>query len=73
VVTRNKAQIVAKGYSQIEGLNFDETYCNTLNFGVQKFLCSILRIQVLLSLFFAFSFPYSKIMESYFVLYWHEP
>jgi hypothetical protein len=26
VVTRNKAQIVAKGYSQVEGLDFDETY-----------------------------------------------
>jgi hypothetical protein len=26
VVTRNKAQLVAKGYSQVEGLNFDETY-----------------------------------------------
>jgi hypothetical protein len=26
VVIRNKAQLVAKGYSQIEGLDFDETY-----------------------------------------------
>jgi hypothetical protein len=26
VVTRNKAQLVAKGYSQIEGLDFNETY-----------------------------------------------
>jgi hypothetical protein len=26
VVTRNKARIVAKGYSQVEGLHFDETY-----------------------------------------------
>jgi hypothetical protein len=26
VVTRNKAQLVAKGYSQVEGLDFDETY-----------------------------------------------
>jgi hypothetical protein len=26
VVTTNKARIVAKGYSQVEGLNFDETY-----------------------------------------------
>jgi hypothetical protein len=26
VVTRNKAQLVAKGYSQVEGLGFDETY-----------------------------------------------
>jgi hypothetical protein len=26
VVTRNKARIVAKGYSQVEGLDFDETY-----------------------------------------------
>jgi hypothetical protein len=25
-VTRNKARIVAKGYSQVEGLDFDETY-----------------------------------------------
>jgi hypothetical protein len=25
VVTRSKAQLVAKGYSQVEGLNFDET------------------------------------------------
>jgi hypothetical protein len=26
VVTRNKAPLVAKGYSQVEGLDFDETY-----------------------------------------------
>jgi hypothetical protein len=26
VVTRNKAELVAKGYSQVEGLDFDETY-----------------------------------------------
>jgi hypothetical protein len=26
VVTRNKVRLVAKGYSQVEGLNFDETY-----------------------------------------------
>jgi hypothetical protein len=26
VVTRNKARVVAKGYSQVEGLDFDETY-----------------------------------------------
>jgi hypothetical protein len=26
VVTRNKAQLVAKGYSQVEGFDFDETY-----------------------------------------------
>jgi hypothetical protein len=26
VVTRNKVQLVAKGYSQVEGLDFDETY-----------------------------------------------
>jgi hypothetical protein len=26
VVIRNKAQLVAKGYSQVEGLDFDETY-----------------------------------------------
>jgi hypothetical protein len=26
VVTRNKAWLVAKGYSQVEGLDFDETY-----------------------------------------------
>jgi hypothetical protein len=26
VVTRNKAQLIAKGYSQVEGLDFDETY-----------------------------------------------
>jgi hypothetical protein len=26
VVTRNKAQLVAKGYSQVEGLHFDETF-----------------------------------------------
>jgi hypothetical protein len=25
VVTRNKAQLVAKGYSQVEGLDFGET------------------------------------------------
>jgi hypothetical protein len=26
VVTRNKAPLVEKGYSQVEGLDFDETY-----------------------------------------------
>jgi hypothetical protein len=26
VVTRNKARFVAKGYSQVEGLDFDEIY-----------------------------------------------
>jgi hypothetical protein len=26
VVTRNKTRLVAKGYSQVEGLDFDETY-----------------------------------------------
>jgi hypothetical protein len=26
VVTRNKARVVAKGYSQVEGLDFNETY-----------------------------------------------
>jgi hypothetical protein len=26
VVTRNKVRLVAKGYSQVEGLDFDETY-----------------------------------------------
>jgi hypothetical protein len=26
VVTRNKTWLVAKGYSQVEGLDFDETY-----------------------------------------------
>jgi hypothetical protein len=26
VVTRNKSRLVAKGYSQVKGLDFDETY-----------------------------------------------
>jgi hypothetical protein len=26
VVTRNKTRVVAKGYSQVEGLDFDETF-----------------------------------------------
>jgi hypothetical protein len=26
VVTRNKARLMAKGYSQVEGLDFGETY-----------------------------------------------
>jgi hypothetical protein len=28
VVTRNKAQLVAKGYSQVKGLDFDETFAH---------------------------------------------
>jgi hypothetical protein len=28
VVTRNKARLVSKGYSQVEGLDFDETYAH---------------------------------------------
>jgi hypothetical protein len=32
VVTRNKAQLVAKGYSQVEGLNFDETFAPVARF-----------------------------------------
>jgi hypothetical protein len=27
VVTRNKAQLVAKGYAQVVGLDFEETSC----------------------------------------------
>jgi len=26
VITRNKAKLVAKGYNQVEGINYDETY-----------------------------------------------
>jgi hypothetical protein len=26
VITRNKARLIAKGYSQVKGLNFDETF-----------------------------------------------
>jgi hypothetical protein len=32
VVTRNKAWLVAKGYSQVEGLDFDETYASVARF-----------------------------------------
>jgi hypothetical protein len=32
VVTRNKAQLVAKGYSQVEGLDFDETFAPVARF-----------------------------------------
>jgi hypothetical protein len=28
VVTRNKARLLAKGYSQVEGLDFDETFAH---------------------------------------------
>jgi hypothetical protein len=28
VVTRNKAQHVAKGYSQVKGLDFDKNFCS---------------------------------------------
>jgi hypothetical protein len=28
VVTRNKARLVEKGYSQVEGLDFDETFAS---------------------------------------------
>jgi hypothetical protein len=32
MVIRNKAQLVAKGYSQVEGLDFDETYAPVARF-----------------------------------------
>jgi hypothetical protein len=32
VVTRNKSRLVAKGYSQVEGLDFDETYAPVARF-----------------------------------------
>jgi hypothetical protein len=32
VVTRNKARLVTKGYSQVEGLDFDETYAAVARF-----------------------------------------
>lgn len=31
VITKNKARLVAKLYSQVEGITYDETYCNTSN------------------------------------------
>jgi hypothetical protein len=33
VVTRNKARLVANGYSQVEGLDFGETYCRRFDPG----------------------------------------
>jgi hypothetical protein len=32
IVTRNKAQLMAKGYSQVEGLDFDETFAPVARF-----------------------------------------
>jgi hypothetical protein len=32
VVTRNKARLLAKGYSQVEGLDFDEAYAPVARF-----------------------------------------
>jgi hypothetical protein len=40
VVTRNKAQLVAKGYSQVEGLDFDETYAPIARFESIRILLS---------------------------------
>jgi hypothetical protein len=33
VVTRNKAGLVDKGYSQVEGLDFDETFAPVVRLG----------------------------------------
>jgi hypothetical protein len=32
VVTRNKARLIAKGYSQVKGLDFDETFAPVARF-----------------------------------------
>jgi hypothetical protein len=38
VVTRNKARLMAKGYSQVEGLNFDETFAPVARLGSIRIL-----------------------------------
>jgi hypothetical protein len=43
VVTRNKARLMAKGYSQVEGLEFGETYAPVARLES----CSIPKIQIL--------------------------
>ncbi|KAK0594511.1 hypothetical protein LWI29_029928 [Acer saccharum] len=40
-IVRNKARLVAQGYSQIEGIDFEETFCSRCPLRVIRLLLSI--------------------------------
>jgi hypothetical protein len=45
VVTRNKAQLVAKAYSQFEGLDFDETFAPVAR--LSQFICYLAMLLII--------------------------
>jgi hypothetical protein len=47
VVTRNKARLVAKEYSQVEGLDFDETYAPVARLESIRILLAMLLTKAL--------------------------